>query len=378
MKPVLVVTGDFTPLGGMDAGNYALARHLATRGEVHLVAHRVWPDLLALPNVIFHRVPKLLRSNFASAPLLAWVGRRWAARIAARGGRVIVNGGNCAWQDVNWVHYVHATHAPLTVGTPLRRALGRWQHQRYVAAERRNLTQARLIITNSRRTRREIIAEFGVAEDRAHTVYYGCDSARFRPAAPEERLAARAKLGWSADRRTAIFVGALGDRRKGFDVLYGAWQALCARGDWDVDLAVVGAGAELPAWKGRVVESGLGERIQFLGFRGDVPDLLRAGDLLIHPARYEAYGLSVHEAICCGLPALVSASAGVAERYPAELGDLLIPAPLTAEGLTGRLLNWRSHMDPLRAATSEFGARLRAYTWDHMAQEIMTLIESHE
>jgi hypothetical protein len=41
MKPWLVVAGDFTPLGGMDVANLALARHLARRGdEVHVVAHQ--------------------------------------------------------------------------------------------------------------------------------------------------------------------------------------------------------------------------------------------------------------------------------------------------------------------------------------------------
>ena len=54
-----------------------------------------------------------------------------------------------------------------------------------------------------------------------------------------------------------------------------------------------------------------------------MPTVFAACDLLIHPARYEAYGLAVHEALCRGLPALVSATAGVAERYPEDLGQLL-------------------------------------------------------
>ena len=52
----LIVAGDLTPLGGMDAANHALARHLATRAEVHLVTHRAWPDLASLPTVRVHHV----------------------------------------------------------------------------------------------------------------------------------------------------------------------------------------------------------------------------------------------------------------------------------------------------------------------------------
>ena len=47
MSRWLLIAGDFTPLGGMDRANYALASSLAAApgADVHLVAHRVWPDL---------------------------------------------------------------------------------------------------------------------------------------------------------------------------------------------------------------------------------------------------------------------------------------------------------------------------------------------
>ena len=51
--PFLLVSGDFVQTGGMDLGNFHLARYLARQGEtVHLVSHRVDPELLAYPNVV--------------------------------------------------------------------------------------------------------------------------------------------------------------------------------------------------------------------------------------------------------------------------------------------------------------------------------------
>mgnify|MGYP001210817347 CR=1 FL=1 len=43
--PWLLVAGDLTPLGGMDAANHALAGYLGSTGtrEVHVVTHRAWP-----------------------------------------------------------------------------------------------------------------------------------------------------------------------------------------------------------------------------------------------------------------------------------------------------------------------------------------------
>jgi glycosyltransferase involved in cell wall biosynthesis len=173
-----------------------------------------------------------------------------------------------------------------------------------------------------------------------------------------------------------VFVGALGDRRKGFDTLFAAWQILCRRREWDCNLAVIGAGSELSSWRVRAREAGLAERIRFLGFRKDVPEVLAACDVLVHPARYEAYGLGVHEALCRGLPALVSAHAGVAERYPPELHDCLIADPEDSAVLADRLRHWRNNLERFRSAFSPFSNSLRSYTWDHMAERIVQIVQT--
>src|SRR5262245_51740068 len=123
MTPWLLVSGDFTPLGGMDYANHALAKYLAGRlsAEVHLVTHRAWPDLTELPKLKVHPVWRPLRSHLAGMPLLAWRGQRWAKRLERHQARVVVNGGNCVWHDVSWVHYVHAAYeAPIHGSLPFR------------------------------------------------------------------------------------------------------------------------------------------------------------------------------------------------------------------------------------------------------------------
>jgi glycosyltransferase involved in cell wall biosynthesis len=173
----------------------------------------------------------------------------------------------------------------------------------------------------------------------------------------------------------ALFVGALGDKRKGFDTVFPAWARLCASGGWNVDLKVVGVGAQREVWEHEARGRGLGERIQFLGFRKDVPELMAAADVLIAPTRYEAYGLGVHEALCTGLPALVSRTAGVAERYPAGLKDLLIDNPNDVEELVRRLEIWRACEAELSPHTAQLAEALRSQTWDSMAAAIVDLLE---
>jgi glycosyltransferase involved in cell wall biosynthesis len=377
MTPYLLASNDFLPTGGMDMPNLALATYLAERGEeVHLVAYRADERLASMPNVTLHRVPKPASSDLLATPVFDRIGRRWAAKIAARDGRVVVNGGNCLWGDVNWVHYVHATFRAPRAGGALRVLKNECAHKTFLAYERAALKQARVIIVNSELTRRDVIEHLGVNAERVHTVYYGIDAEKFRPPTEDERREARQALGWASDKPVVAFIGALGDRRKGLDKVFAAWQALCADPKWDADLAVIGRGAELPAWKSRAAQAGLESRIHFLGFREDVPMILAACDALVAPTRYEAYGQGVHEALCCGLPALVTKTAGVAERYPAELQDLLIPDPENVDELVSLLRSWREHMEEYRLAVASLSQKLRAISWKDMAEQVVRIIEA--
>ena len=371
------MSGDFVKTGGMDRANYALATYMADRGaETHLVAHRVDASLTARPNVIFHRVPKLLGSYVAAGPLLDRAGRRWASEVAGRGGRVMVNGGNCRWDDLNWVHYVHAAFESEGHGSFARRIKAKASHAMFVAQEKAAMNLASTIFTNSNRTRRDVIEKIGIAKENVHTVYYGTDPDEYRQAAEGERAGLRAKLGLPSGRCLAVFVGALGDERKGFATLFDAWKILCADSAWDADLIVVGKGSELPAWLRRAAQAGIEGRIRFLGFRPDVSVVLRACDVMVAPARYEAYGLAVQEALCSGLPALTAADAGVAERYSKGLGDLLLANPREQRELAERLRKWRANRAYFASEVLKLSREINAHTWERMAQQIVEIAEA--
>jgi glycosyltransferase involved in cell wall biosynthesis len=377
MRPYTLIAGDFVATGGMDRANLALADYLARQGgPVRLVAYRVADSLLSYPNVRFIRVPKPANAYLLGEPLLDAVGRFWAARTLAQGGQVVANGGNCAVPAVNWVHYVHAAHTPEPVGHPLRRLKGHVSHRVYLRRERSALRRARVILANSERTRQDLLAASGVEPSRVQVVYLGGDPERFPSTTSALKREARRALGWELERRVALFVGALGDRRKGFDTLFHAWTRLCSRPDWDVDLGVVGTGAGLEVWEREARARGLPTRIRFLGFRDDVPRLLSAADLLVSPTRYESYGLGVHEALCVGIPALVSRSAGVAERYPESLGGLLLDDPDDVDALMRKLEAWRARGQEWMPAVAELSSRLRAWTWDAMAEAVVARLEA--
>ena len=58
----------------------------------------------------------------------------------------------------------------------------------------------------------------------------------------------------------------------------------------------------------QITESGLGGHVQLLGLRFDVPELMKAADVMILPSHYEGFSLALVEAQAAGLPSVVSST----------------------------------------------------------------------
>lgn len=380
--PWVLVSPGIHRYGGMDRANLELAGYLAERGTpLHLVAHSVDPELAARPGVSVYPVPRPAGSFLVGERLLDRRGRSVARAVQARWpeARVLVNGGNCAWGDLNWVHCVHHAWPCVDAGAPAWfRAKNRVMKGSARRREGRIVPRARLAIANSEQTRRQLVELVGISPERVRTVYLGADPAHGEPT-PEQRATARAWLGKPADRPLVAFVGALGhDHNKGFDTLWAAWRRLCADPAWDADLVVAGGGRGVARWTREVEEAGLSDRVAMLGFTHRIADLLAAANLLVSPVRYDAYGLNVQEAICRGVPALVSRGAGVSERFPTALEPMVLPDPDDAEDLALRLRAWRGRMEHWKGEFQPLGRLLRGHAWRDMAREIVAAAEGGE
>lgn len=382
--PWVIVAAGVHQKGGMDKANFALADYLLERETpVHVVSHSVDEAIQRRRLATVHLVGRPANSFFLGEFALAAEGKKVARLVTRRhpDAQVVVNGGNCIWPGINWAHYVHHAWSGSSASRARRAPLvyrfkDALQSSRARRTEKIAFRRARLIVSNSKRTTAEIVKYFRVDPRLVHTVYLGSDPA-WGPVSPEERAAGRKFLNIAPARSVALFVGGLGyDDRKGFDVLFQAWRSLCARPDWDVDLLVAGAGPAAPAWFAAIKDAGLENRIRLLGFTEQVRSVLAASDLLVSPVRYESYGLNVQEAICRGVPAMVSASAGVAERYDAEFAPLLIPDPEDAGDLAGRLLAWRAQREEWRARFQPFGGRLRGRGWRDTAADFVSIVEN--
>lgn len=86
----------------------------------------------------------------------------------------------------------------------------------------------------------------------------------------------------------------------------------------DAKLLLVGDGPEKQAMQEKVEGLGLGEHIEFLGLRKDIPELLGAADGFILPSQYEGLGIVLIEAQAAGVPCLISE--GVPDEADLKLG----------------------------------------------------------
>ena len=99
---------------------------------------------------------------------------------------------------------------------------------------------------------------------------------------------------------------------------------LQAHGD-DVDLLLVGDGPLRGELQGLLRQLGMDARVQFLGLRSDVPDILEAVDLFALTSVSEAASLTLLEAMASRLPVVVTAVGGNPEIVRQGKEGFLVP-----------------------------------------------------
>lgn len=172
---------------------------------------------------------------------------------------------------------------------------------------------------------------------RMHLLPPGVEPDRRRPTdASARRAQVRRELGLTYDMHTLLFVGS-GFIRKGLDrVIRGLGSLARAHPERPFRLLVAGQdGVGRLALLARRQQ--VQEQVVFLGGRDDIPDLMLAADVLVHPARSEAAGIVLLEALVAGLPVVVTDVCGYASHIDIAGGGLLLPSPFNQGALDAAL-----------------------------------------
>ena len=178
---------------------------------------------------------------------------------------------------------------------------------------------------------------YGTPEDRfkllppgVENVYKGIVNER-----DERRERSRKELNIKEDEKALFFI-ASAFYAKGADRAIAALASLPSDQELEAKLFIIGHNDEtkLRRFAGRL---GVDDRVFFLGSRDDVPDLLCAADLLIHPARNEAAGIVLLEAICCGTPVLCTGNCGYAPFVSESGAAAVLKMPVSQKHLNRTL-----------------------------------------
>ncbi len=114
------------------------------------------------------------------------------------------------------------------------------------------------------------------------------------------------------------------ETEKGVDGVIRIAGALTRRG-LDIELWLIGDGDQSVSLKELASREGLAERVRFMGFRDDVPELLQRADIFVSASHGEGMPLTLLEAMAAGLPAVASDVVGNQDIVEPENTGFLFP-----------------------------------------------------
>jgi glycosyltransferase involved in cell wall biosynthesis len=198
---------------------------------------------------------------------------------------------------------------------------------------------------------RRVLLAGGVDEARCVLIPSGVDFSRLDQAAPVDL---RAELGLPAGTVLVGNAAALVDH-KDHRTLLEAWAAV-ERAMPSAWLAIAGEGELGGALRAHAAALGLA-RVRFLGFRADVPGLLKGLDLFVMSSHLEGLGTSIMDAMRCGLAVVATRAGGIPELVE-DGGNGLLVGVRDAPALAAALL--RALGDGALRARLAAGARASA------------------
>lgn len=228
----------------------------------------------------------------------------------------------------------------------------------FLGMQKRTSRRMGRVITVSQASKRDIIREYGIDQDRLRVVMNGIDTECFHPLPGVEREKDHLLVTNSAD--TPL---------KGLRYLLEAVASI--RKKRSIRLTVIGAPKKDGAIKQLIRHLGLGEAVNFTG-RIEYDQFARyyaRAAMAVIPSLYEGFGLPAGEAMSCAVP-VISTNGGALPEVVGDTGIIVPPGDrLALEQAILALLD-----DPERRARlgqAGFQRVQKLFTWRRAAQQTL-------
>lgn len=256
----------------------------------------------------------------------------------------------------NHIHLIHTHDARSNVigllagkltGTPMVSFAHGWlnwtttlsKEMLYATLEAKALTGASAVIVASQSMQKDLLGK-GLPEEKIHYIPYGIDTDKFTIKSGRDRIRKEFKVGLKT-----VLIGVVGRFHpwKGHKYFLEAAGTIVKHYS-DARFILVGDVAfdEHDQYKMSLLEQvkalQLEENIIFAGSRNDIPDIMRAIDLLVLPSLREPFGIVTIEAHSCGKPVVATRVGGIPEAMEENVTGLLVQ-PKDSEELANAILS---------------------------------------
>jgi glycosyltransferase involved in cell wall biosynthesis len=363
--------------------------------EIHLYAQRVEDLQVNKPRsaqsaastnsgcIFWHKVPSVPGPHVLQ--FLAWMFlngflRWWHSTLGGTKYDLVLSPGiNCLHPDVVIVHALFHRLKELAREEKqdgsaragfFRRVHRKAYYALLTALERRIYTDPKVTLgAVSKRTAR-LLKEYFRRED-VSIIPNGVDTKQFSTAARHARRGeARRRRGFRDEDFVLLIIG--NDwHNKGLTSILEAMSALPAL---QTKLLVVGNdNPEL--FHSRAEQLEVLDRCHWEISSPDVLDFYAAADVYVSPSREDSFGLPVAEAMACGLPAITSVCAGVAEYIHDGADGFVLREPHDAQSLSKLIERLQGEPDLRRKIGEAAATNALLWNWDRPAATVWELLK---
>jgi len=363
--------------------------------EIHLYAQHV-EDMHLTPSlqgksddpgaIFWHRVPRVPGPHvvqFLAWMLLNGLLRRWHTFFGRVSCDLVFSPGiNCLRPDVVIVHALFHRLQELSAKEKnedaasaaagfFRRLHRRVYYRLLTALERRTYSDPTVSLGAVSPRMARLLRNYFGREDVA-IVSNGVDIGQFWLSSRlARRSAARQSFGFPQEDFVLLLIG--NDLRvKGLPTVL---EAMASLPQLPLRLLVVGSDNVKP-FRALAVRLGVENRCRWQQPRPDVFDFYAAADVYVSPSLEDSFGLPVAEAMACGLPAITSAYAGIADFVHDGTDGFVMKEPRDARYLAQLIQQLQSGEELCQSVGEAASRKAFDWTWDRHAAAVWKLLSA--
>jgi len=228
-------------------------------------------------------------------------------------------------------------------------------------------SEADHVLTIAEAVRKTFVSDGYVSDDaKTSCIYDGLDLVSLEHLEPREDL--RRRLGFGESFFYLCFAGSL-VKRKGVRELVAAFTGIDRQ---DIRMLILGDGPEAVSL--RAMAEG-DSRVEFLGFRDNASEYIKASDLFVLPSLYEGLPNAIIEAMAVGTPVLSTYISGIPELIEHGVSGCLVP-PSDVDALRSAMVELTGDRETLKKYSAESLKLSGYFSLERMATDYEEFHES--